>query len=144
MLSKSCQYAIRTLMFICSKSSEGQRVRLKEVIEALNSPPAFTSKILQQLVSADLIHSTKGGKGGFEIKNGDCSQITLGQVVKIIDGDAISEQCFLGLSECSEEKPCPVHHLFYPIKTELNHNLMNLTLKSILSDPNLKNINLKL
>jgi Rrf2 family protein len=131
-------------MFICSKSNEGKRVRLKEVIKALNSPPAFTSKILQLLVSADLIYSTKGGKGGFDIKNGDCSEITLGEVVEIIDGDSISKKCFLGLSECSDKKPCPVHHLYYPIKTELNHNLMNLTLKSILSDPNLKNINLKL
>lgn len=143
MISKSCQYAIRTLMYICSKRQENHRVRLQDISQALDSPPAFTSKILQHLVSAGFIHSRKGASGGFEILEEDCAQITLGQIIEKIEGHSLTARCFLGLSACSDKNPCPVHHLYFPIKTNLNLTLMNLTLKEILLDPKLININLK-
>ncbi|KAA3648567.1 MAG: Rrf2 family transcriptional regulator [Bacteroidetes bacterium] len=143
MLSKSCQYAIRILMFICSKSKQVERVRLLEISHAIASPPAFTSKILQQLVAAKLICSQKGANGGFKIAEVDCSQITLGQIIETIEGKSLTANCFLGLSQCSDNNPCPVHHLYYPIKSELNSTLMNINLNEILSDPKLININLK-
>ncbi|HUH73630.1 MAG TPA: Rrf2 family transcriptional regulator [Chitinophagales bacterium] len=143
MLSKSCQYAIRTLLFICSRSEDHPRVRLQEISEALDSPPAFTSKILQHLVSAKLIQSKKGANGGFEMGEAGCSHITLGQIVEIIEGHSLTAGCILGLSECDEKNPCPVHHIYFPIKVNLNSKLMNITLSEILNDPNLLNINLK-
>lgn len=143
MLSKSCQYAIRTLLFICSQSKENHRIRLQEISEALDSPPAFTSKILQHLVSAKFIQSKKGANGGFEMKEDGCSHITLGQIIEEIEGHSLTAGCILGLSECSDTNPCPIHHLYFPIKINLNSKLMNITLNEILSDPKLLNINLK-
>ena len=143
MLSKSCQYAIRTLLFICSKSKDNHRIRLQEISDALDSPPAFTSKILQHLVLANLKQKKKGANGGFEMKDGDCKRVTLGQVIEIFDGRSITAGCFLGLSECGDKNPCPIHHIYFPIKSQLNSTLMNITIHEILSDPKLFNINLK-
>ena len=143
MLSKSCQYAIRTLLFICSKSEHDYRVRLQEISEAIDSPPAFTSKILQHLVSEKMIQSKKEANGGFEISEGGCSSITLGKIIEAIEGHSLTEGCILGLSQCSDTNPCPVHHIYFPIKINLNNKLMNITLNEILKDPKLLNINLK-
>lgn len=143
MLSKSCQYAIRTLLFICSKSNDENRVRLQEISDAIDSPLAFTSKILQHLVSAKMILSKKGANGGFEMKETGCSSITLGQIVEAIEGHSLTDGCILGLAQCDEKNPCPVHHIYFPIKMNLNSKLMNITLNEILSDPKLLNINLK-
>jgi Rrf2 family protein len=131
-------------MFICSKSKDNHRVRLQEVAYALDSPPAFTSKILQQLVSAGFIQSRKGANGGFEIINNACEKVTIGQVIEMVEGRSLTANCFLGLSQCGDENPCPVHHLYYPIKTNLNLKLMNITIKEILSDPKLLKFNLKI
>lgn len=143
MLSKSCQYAIRTLLFLCSRSEDSRRARLQEISKALDSPAAFTSKILQQLVSAGLILSKKGANGGFEMEKGSCKNITLNQIMEVIDGYSLTTGCFIGLSACNDINPCPVHHLYYPIKTKLNSSLMNINLHQILSNPELININLK-
>lgn len=143
MLSKSCQYAIRTLLFLCTRSKDNHRVRLQEISEALHSPAPFTSKILQQLVTAGLVQSKKGASGGFEIGEGGCEKITLNQIIEVIDGHSLAIGCFIGLSECNDINPCPVHHLYFPIKSSLNANLMNINLHQILSDPKLININLK-
>ncbi len=143
MLSKSCQYAIKALMYICLKSEEDQNARLQDICKALDSPPAFTSKILQQLVLADFISSKKGANGGFRITAEKCQSITLKAIITVIDGKPLTQGCFLGLSECSDEKPCPVHHIYYCIKGDLNQKLMDLPLKHILNDPKITNVNLK-
>ena len=49
MFSKSCEYAIRATIFIASKCCEERRVGLKEISLAIDSPIAFTAKILQIL-----------------------------------------------------------------------------------------------
>lgn len=141
MLSKSCQYAIRSLLYICSKTNEGHRVTLSSIAEAIDSPTAFTSKILQQLVAAGLITSTKGGNGGFGINN--FVEIKLGTIIHAIDGDSISQKCFLGLPECSDSKPCPVHHLYAPVRKQINDSIMNISLSQLINNPELTKLNLK-
>lgn len=46
MFSKTCEYGIRATIHIASKSLLGERVSLRDVTEAINSPVAFTAKIL--------------------------------------------------------------------------------------------------
>ena len=67
MFSKSCEYAIRATIFIASKCCENRKVGLKEIADAIDSPTAFTAKILQKLSKNKIINSTKGVNGGFEI-----------------------------------------------------------------------------
>ena len=46
MFSKSCKYGIKATLFIAQKSQHDERVSLKEIAAAINSPIAFTAKIL--------------------------------------------------------------------------------------------------
>lgn len=50
-------------------------------------------------------------------------KIKLQQIVSAIDGDAIYVGCGLGLKECSEKHPCPVHDKFKAIREELRKML---------------------
>ena len=52
MLSKACEYSIRASIYIAEKSLEGNRSGLKEIAKSIDSPEAFTSKILQQLAKS--------------------------------------------------------------------------------------------
>ena len=49
MFSKACEYGIKSVIYITEQSLEGRRVSIKQVTEAIDSPKAYTSKILQQL-----------------------------------------------------------------------------------------------
>jgi len=46
MFSKDCEYGIRATIYITMQSLEGNRVNLKEIAAAIDSPVAFTAKIL--------------------------------------------------------------------------------------------------
>ena len=118
MFSKTCQYAIRAVIFISKKSSEGDRVGIKEIAEGIDSPEHFIAKILQELGKKGLISSFKGPNGGFFID--DDSTCTIADVVKAIDGDRVFSGCGLGLAYCSKSKPCPIHNEFKAVRDELS------------------------
>ncbi len=126
MFSKACEYGIRATLHIASQSQMNNRVSLKEIAEAIDSPEAFTAKILQQLSRSGIVDSTKGAAGGFEISKKQLAKITLSQIVTAIDGDHIYRGCGLGLKECNETKPCPVHYEFKSIRDDLA-NMLKMT-----------------
>lgn len=116
MLSKSCEYAIKAMFFIQTNDKNGKS-RLQDIAIGINSPIAFTAKILQQLRGSNLLVSTIGARGGFQIN--PHKKITLFQIVEAIDGNGLFTKCVLGLETCSSEKPCPVHEKYKIIKEEI-------------------------
>lgn len=134
MFSKACEYAIKATIFIAIKSCEDKRVNTKEISQEINSPTAFTAKILQALARHKVIDSVKGPHGGFQIKKSQISAIKLSQIVNAIDGDKIYNSCGLGLQTCDENHPCPVHDKFKIIRAELKEMLENTSLEQLASD----------
>ncbi len=134
MFSKACEYGIRSLIFIAMKSNEGKRVNISAISKQIDGPEAFTAKVLQQLVKGNIINSIKGPYGGFEISQKSIAETTLADVVAIIDGTKIYNGCGLGLNECNEEKPCPLHFQFAEVRDGLKEMLENTTLKTLAFD----------
>ena len=128
MFSKACEYGIRSTIFIAMQSLDNKRVSLKDIAKEVDSPVAFTAKILQQLARDNIVHSVKGPHGGFEIERSEMDRIKLAHIVKAIDGDKIFKGCGLGLKECDETCPCPVHDKFKHIRNRLNEMLETTSL----------------
>ncbi len=134
MFSKACEYGIKASIFIAINSRDGRRVSPKEIAEEINSPQAFTAKILQALVKSQVIKSVQGAYGGFEIDKDQISKITLAQIVNAIDGDNIYNGCGLGLYACDENHPCPVHDRFIVVRAELKNMLETTNLEQLVLD----------
>lgn len=118
MFSKSCEYALRATMFISERSAADTRCSISEVASAIGAPEAFTGKILQDLVRKGLLASAKGPHGGFFLTQ-EISACSLADIVAAVDGNKLFSGCALGLSACSEKRPCPLHHEFKRIRTEI-------------------------
>ena len=122
MFSKACEYGIRATLFIAQESKKDRRSSLKEIAREIDSPGAFTAKILQKLVQKNIINSIKGPHGGFFIQT-ENNTIMLSEIVEAIDGDHIMNGCALGLKKCSEDHPCPLHFDFVDIRGGLKQVL---------------------
>ena len=131
MFSKSCNYAIKAAIFIAKHSLEEKKVGFVDIAKEIDSPQAFTAKILQILVKAGIIDSVKGVNGGFYIPKKNIATTYLVAIVDAIDGDAVFHGCGLGLSHCSETHPCPVHDKFKSIRDELAHMLETTNLEEL-------------
>ena len=128
MFSKACEYGIRAVLYIAEQSEQGVRIPIKEIAKAIDSPEAFTAKILQQLARNQIVDSVKGPSGGFSINKFQLETLKLRDIVSAIDGDHIYNGCGLGLPQCSEDKPCPVHHKFASVRNDLRIMLDNTTI----------------
>ncbi|WP_373522873.1 Rrf2 family transcriptional regulator [Aquiflexum sp.] len=130
MFSKACQYGIKSVIYIWKQSQIGQKVGAKEIAAHVDAPEPFTAKILQELVRKKLIGSQKGPSGGFYAGK-EHENFTLKDLVVVIDGDELFNGCSLGLKQCSETNPCPLHHEIKNIRLELVQMLTNKSLKQL-------------
>lgn len=132
MFSKACEYGIRAVIFIVARSKNGKKVGIKEVCKEIEVPEHFTAKILQNLTRMELIHSTKGPNGGFYVDPD--RDIRLIDIVRAIDGNKLFTNCGLGIKECSDEKPCPVHYEFVKIRQSIKNMLESTSVREVTMD----------
>ena len=134
MFSKTCEYAIRALIFIAQKSKDGSRISIKDISSGIDSPEYFIAKILQNLSRKGFVQSAKGPNGGFYMDDANLEQ-SVADIVREIDGDKLFSGCGLGLKECSEDHPCPIHndfkHIRQEIKTMLEESRIQLFVENL-------------
>jgi|SRR6478609_4715187 Rrf2 family protein len=130
MFSKACEYAIRAVLYIAIRSADGTKLNIQEIAREIDSPQPFTAKILQTLVREGIISSIKGPNGGFFLKP-NSKPILLNSIVKAIDGVDILQICVLGLKECSDKFPCPVHEEIKASKHKLRDTLRKKTIQEL-------------
>ena len=134
MFSKACEYGIKSAIFIAQSSMSGRAASLKEVSEAIGSPEADTSKVVQELTRNQIITSIKGRAGGYLIEKPKLEVTKLSAIVMAIDGDAIYKGCGLGLENCNEQKPCSLHNQFKVIREDLRFMIENTLIKTLTLD----------
>ncbi|WP_124642002.1 MULTISPECIES: RrF2 family transcriptional regulator [Amniculibacterium] len=117
MLSLTCKTAIKAVIYLSGKSSEGEKTGIKEVAEQINASEHTVGKTLQTLVKHKIINSLKGPSGGFYLTEIQQEQ-PIFNIVETIEGKTIFKECGLGLSKCSETHPCPIHNE-YKVAREL-------------------------
>jgi Rrf2 family protein len=125
--SKSCEYAIRAVFFIAHKTAKGSRVGIREIAGGIDSPEHFLAKILQDLSRKGLVSSIKGPNGGFYL-DALALERPLSEIVEAVDGNNLFKGCALGLKQCSEINPCPLHHEFKDIRERIHQMFCHTTI----------------
>jgi len=133
MFSASCHYGLQAMFYIAAHCREGCNIELKEIAEERDIPKHFLSKILQQLVRQKLLCSMKGPHGGFRLSR-DPATITLIDIVEAIDGVEIFNECGIGLRQCNEKDPCPIHDDFKTLREQVKELFQTKTLEALATD----------
>lgn len=116
-LSRTSQYAIQALIYIATRP-QGEPILNRKVAEYLGVPTPYLAKIMQSLCRGNLLYSYRGRQGGFCLREG-AEKTDLMQIVTLIEGVGLTENCVLGLKICSDETACPVHSKWKPIKEKI-------------------------
>lgn len=125
-LSRTSQYAIQALIFVATQP-RGIPVLIRTVAEHLDVPPPYLAKIMQNLSRGKLIHSFRGRQGGVCLCEGG-ENTDLMQILTLIEGPGLTENCVLGLKVCGDDTACPMHTQWKPIKTKIVKLLNQQTL----------------
>ena len=137
MLSNTCKYALRALIYLGKFSKEDKRVGIKKISEDLGLSSPFLGKILQNLVKQKLLVSTKGPNGGFSLSR-DASEISLWDIVIKVDGEEFFTNCLISLEPCKTHDPskplCPVHAQDEKLRQDISHFYKTTSLETIGKD----------
>ncbi len=99
MLSSTCKYGIRAIVYIAGNSSKEEKIGIKKISEDLDLPMPFLAKILQILVKKRILNSSKGPHGGFCLAR-DAHDIYILEIAKAIDGEDVFKRCVLHNDTC--------------------------------------------
>ena len=137
MLSNTCKYALRALIYLGKFSEDDKRIGIKKISEDLGLSSPFLGKILQNLVKQKLLVSTKGPNGGFALAKKK-EEITLWDIVIKVDGEEFFTNCLISLEPCKTHDPskplCPVHAQYDKLRSEISNFYQNTTLYTISKD----------
>jgi len=130
MLSAKCKYSIRAVLYISVNSSKDHRIGIKSIAENLKIPMPYAGKILNELVRKEIVSSKKGPTGGFfQTEKG--LNLPIINIIDAIDGLSFFNKCALGLDECSDDRPCPIHYDFKKSKDHLKKILESKTIAQL-------------
>ncbi len=110
-----------------------KKIGAKDIADFLETPQPFLAKLLQQLAKNKLVSSTKGPHGGFFLDENNLKR-SVWDIVKAIDGTEKFDQCFMGLSKCGDENPCPVHFTVSPFKEKILKDFKDKTIEKFATE----------
>lgn len=125
LFSRQCEYALQAILYL-ALNQNGERIPIKILARRLNAPYHFLAKILQRLSHEGLLHSTKGPSGGFALATA-AENISLHEIIKIIDGSGFLKNCVLGFPDCSNDSPCALHEQWSKSREALIKHLKDKT-----------------
>jgi Rrf2 family protein len=132
-INRKVEYALMVLKLMKERSPQ-DLTTAREVCDLFSTPFDTTSKVMQQLNTAGVLHSHKGVKGGYSLAK-DLTSVSYLELVEIIEGKRFMMDC--------HEGPCDLFHscnISQPIK-RLNDYLITifsaLTVSELLAPDNL-------
>lgn len=101
--TKATNYALHIMAYLVKQEGK-ENLSLQPLASHMNISPTYLSKILTQLVKADLIQSTPGLNGGYSLRKPK-TEISFYDVIQAIEGSGSLFTCEMGDNKaCHIEK----------------------------------------
>jgi len=127
-ISTKGRYGARAALELALKYGTGP-VMVREIAEKQGISERYLEQILNTLRTSNLVNSTRGAKGGYELAKtpGD---ITLGDIVRALEGPLDIVSC-TGDADCINELTCATQTVWRDVKNAIEGILDNVTLQDI-------------
>ena len=134
MLSRKSKYGLKALLLLADEEGRGP-VQASELAERQRLPKKFLEAILLDLTRHGLLQSKKGRGGGY-VLNRKPGDITVGQVIRILNGPlalvpCVSQTAYSRCEECIDEQSCGVHLAMKEVRDATARILDNTTLAAL-------------
>jgi Rrf2 family transcriptional regulator, cysteine metabolism repressor len=138
--TKRADYGLMAVHYIASHGDEGA-VSAKRIAEEFHIPQERLAKILQRLAKKQLIESHNGPKGGYMLTR-DPEKITVGQVLRALEGPVRIVSCMVENDDCPQFSRCNLRRPVEKIQASISYFLDSVTLAELAADvPRLAAIN---
>jgi Rrf2 family protein len=134
MLTNKGKYGLKAMVHLAGLEP-GALAQVQDMADTNNIPKKFLDQILSELRNAGLVFSKKGKGGGYALAR-PASQITVGNIVRVLDGPLAPIQCasvtaYRACDDCSDERACAVRLMMVKARNAIaevldNHSLADM------------------
>ena len=132
MFSLTIEYAMRGMLALAA--GDGRPMTTRQIADTMKVPRSYLSKVLQSLVRAGLVHSTRGLKGGFVLARPP-EELNMMDILNAVSPYKRIETCPLDLEGHSSEL-CPLHNRLDQAMAMVQEAFESTSLAEILSEDN--------
>lgn len=139
-LSKRGEYGLRAMIDLAGAvpsgngHDRGNTVQIKEIAERQHIPAKFLEQILLSLKNAGMLNSKMGVGGGYYLARGT-DEITMGQIIRVLDGPLAPIRCVSQLAYepcgCPDEETCGLRMVMQDVRDVIAEVLDNTTLADV-------------
>lgn len=131
-ITQEADYALR---IACMLEQSGEtHESASDIADRTSVSARFTLKILRKLVHGGIVRSFKGANGGYALAR-PASEITLRDIIELIDGPLAISRCIDDSHQCSREgidkSECILYHIFCRINDEVAGKLGRITIADV-------------
>ncbi|MBF0332290.1 MAG: Rrf2 family transcriptional regulator [Alphaproteobacteria bacterium] len=131
MLASKAKYGLKAMVHLARKEGEGS-VLIAEIAEKERLPKKFLDTILLELKNNGLLNSKKGKGGGYCLAR-PADRISVGDIIRVLDGPLAPVPCVSRLSykrcdDCVDETACAVRSVMQDVRDAIAQILDNTTL----------------
>src|SRR5688572_6817753 len=134
MLSKKSKYGLKALLVLADEAGRGP-IQTSELAEREGLPKKFLEAILLELKRHGLLQSKKGRGGGYVLGRPP-ADITVGQVIRVLEGPlalipCVSQTAYMKCEECVDERTCGIRLAMKEVRDATARILDNTTLSDL-------------
>lgn len=131
MISKKTKYGLQALLALTRSYGAGP-ILIADLAEKERIPRKFLEAILLQLKNVGILQSRKGKGGGYSLGKAP-EEISVGQIVRILDGslapvECVSETAYRRCTECHDEATCGVRLVMKDVRDAITNVLDHTSL----------------
>jgi Rrf2 family protein len=140
-LSKRGEYGLRAMIDLATweADSGNNTAQIKEIATREKIPAKFLEQIMLALKNAGLLNSKMGFGGGYYLAK-PASEITLGQIFRVLDGPLAPIRCVSQMAYepcgCPDEETCGLRLIMFDVRNAIADILDNTSLSDIVNRVN--------
>lgn len=134
MLSRKSKYGLKALLLLAQEDGRGP-VLVSEVADRVAIPKKFLEAILLDLKRRGLVQSRRGKGGGYLLRRAP-TEITFGDVIRVLEGPlalvpCVSQTAYASCTDCLDERTCGVRLAMKDVRDATARILDHTTLADI-------------
>lgn len=135
-LSKRGEYGLRAMILLAAPGLDGRAVvvQIREISEREKIPAKFLEQILLALKNSGLLHSKMGVGGGYYLAK-PASEITLGHIIRVLDGPIAPIRCVSQIAYescgCPDEETCGLRMVMFDVRAAMSAILDKTSLEDV-------------
>jgi Rrf2 family protein len=131
-ITRAADYAVRALIHLATLGT-GAVVSQQDIAAAIQVTPRFTGKVLQQLVAAGFVTSSRGKRGGFSLTVQGRGASML-DVIVAMDGPIAVNACVSEGTPCARTPSCTAHLVWRDAQARVLDTLRSARIESLAAD----------